>query len=642
MPTAVTERRTRSRRIRRGYSRRLVGDQVCEPRRVARRGRAGGGDPDPLPARPLPARRRRVGFGSTTVNAYLSDFAVLAVVVLAAGRGGAGDGFAPLAARARRSGSPVALFLVWVVRRGRATAGCTRAAYAWQTHGVTAAKFAEYALLAPAVPLLLRRARDLAAAALVARALERVRDRRRDRAVLRRRHLPRRHGRPPAGVVSLVGRLRGALGRGAPRRHRRASRCRARSGPRVSRRSRLASGVLGMIVAGARRLGARARDGARSARRRARAARASSCRGASPRSARVAARRRRRRRRDPRQRPRRVRALPRRIAGQGDRRQPTKVQTYAHRTLLAWIGLEIWKDHPLLGVGWEGSAEPANFEPYLPAAHAPLPGRGAARVPVGGARPALRRAELVGPGARGSRSRRARALGRASSRTAAWLAVRRRLGASPALYGLLVDGAARLALDGAGLRRRHPARRAHLARVRPRGDETRGRVSGRLDPRRTSRAVRGAQAAPRVARARRTSRAARARRRLRRAAVRGAARRAPRTSSASTCPGNPHADLHGSIDAIPVEDASFDVVLCLQVLEHVPDPAAAVRELRRVVRPGGRVLLSTHGVYPFHPNPDDLWRWTQKGSSVCSEQMPNGRPLRCAPVPARRPRSRCS
>jgi len=78
-------------------------------------------------------------------------------------------------------------------------------------------------------------------------------------------------------------------------------------------------------------------------------------------------------------------------------------------------------------------------------------------------------------------------------------------------------------------------------------------------------------------------------------------------------PGNQHADLHGSLEAIPVEDASFDVALCLQVLEHVPDPGAAVRELHRVVRPGGRVLLSTHGVYPFHPNPDDLWRWTHQG-----------------------------
>jgi SAM-dependent methyltransferase len=78
-------------------------------------------------------------------------------------------------------------------------------------------------------------------------------------------------------------------------------------------------------------------------------------------------------------------------------------------------------------------------------------------------------------------------------------------------------------------------------------------------------------------------------------------------------PGNPHADIVGSIETIPVEDASFDLVVCLQVIEHVPDPAAAVRELRRIVRPGGQLLLSTHGVAPFHPNPEDHWRWTATG-----------------------------
>jgi O-antigen ligase len=50
-----------------------------------------------------------------------------------------------------------------------------------------------------------------------------------------------------------------------------------------------------------------------------------------------------------------------------------KVQTYAHRTLLVWIGYRIWRDHPLLGVGWEGSAEPGAFTPYLEAAHARFP-----------------------------------------------------------------------------------------------------------------------------------------------------------------------------------------------------------------------------------------------------------------------------
>jgi SAM-dependent methyltransferase len=76
---------------------------------------------------------------------------------------------------------------------------------------------------------------------------------------------------------------------------------------------------------------------------------------------------------------------------------------------------------------------------------------------------------------------------------------------------------------------------------------------------------------------------------------------------------NPHADLRGSVEALPVEDGAFDVVLCNQVLEHCDDPAQAVAELRRVTAPGGRVLASTHGVMPYHPSPTDYWRWTHAG-----------------------------
>jgi SAM-dependent methyltransferase len=76
---------------------------------------------------------------------------------------------------------------------------------------------------------------------------------------------------------------------------------------------------------------------------------------------------------------------------------------------------------------------------------------------------------------------------------------------------------------------------------------------------------------------------------------------------------NPVADLLGPVEALPVEDASFDVVLCNQVLEHCDHPAQAVRELRRVTAPGGRVLASTHGVQVYHPSPNDLWRWTHTG-----------------------------
>ena len=76
---------------------------------------------------------------------------------------------------------------------------------------------------------------------------------------------------------------------------------------------------------------------------------------------------------------------------------------------------------------------------------------------------------------------------------------------------------------------------------------------------------------------------------------------------------NPVAELRGSVEALPVADASFDLVLCTQVLEHCDDPAQAVRELRRVTAPGGRVLASTHGVQIYHPSPHDYWRWTHTG-----------------------------
>jgi len=76
---------------------------------------------------------------------------------------------------------------------------------------------------------------------------------------------------------------------------------------------------------------------------------------------------------------------------------------------------------------------------------------------------------------------------------------------------------------------------------------------------------------------------------------------------------NPAADLAASAEHLPVADGSFDLVLCTQVLEHVEDPAQVVRELRRVVAPGGRVLASTHGVQVYHPAPLDLWRWTHEG-----------------------------
>lgn len=61
---------------------------------------------------------------------------------------------------------------------------------------------------------------------------------------------------------------------------------------------------------------------------------------------------------------------------------------------------------------------------------------------------------------------------------------------------------------------------------------------------------------------------------------------------------------------------SFDVLLSTQVLEHVPDPAAYLGEALRLLRPGGILLLSTHGTFSDHPCPGDYWRWTRQGLQV--------------------------
>jgi SAM-dependent methyltransferase len=77
---------------------------------------------------------------------------------------------------------------------------------------------------------------------------------------------------------------------------------------------------------------------------------------------------------------------------------------------------------------------------------------------------------------------------------------------------------------------------------------------------------------------------------------------------------NPHADLTlTSESTIPIADGTADLVLSSQVLEHVVDVHRYLDECSRVARPGGLLLLSTHGFWLYHPYPTDLRRWTWWG-----------------------------
>jgi SAM-dependent methyltransferase len=75
----------------------------------------------------------------------------------------------------------------------------------------------------------------------------------------------------------------------------------------------------------------------------------------------------------------------------------------------------------------------------------------------------------------------------------------------------------------------------------------------------------------------------------------------------------------------PVTDPGrFDVVICEQVLEHVPDPFAAASNLRELCAPGGRVIVSTPFLIRIHELPmfdmGDYWRFTPRGLRTLLER----------------------
>jgi SAM-dependent methyltransferase len=64
---------------------------------------------------------------------------------------------------------------------------------------------------------------------------------------------------------------------------------------------------------------------------------------------------------------------------------------------------------------------------------------------------------------------------------------------------------------------------------------------------------------------------------------------------------------------LPLIDGSFDYVVSFQVLEHVPIPHDYLAEANRVLKPCGKLFLTTHGLWPYHPTPGDYHRWTRDG-----------------------------
>jgi SAM-dependent methyltransferase len=83
---------------------------------------------------------------------------------------------------------------------------------------------------------------------------------------------------------------------------------------------------------------------------------------------------------------------------------------------------------------------------------------------------------------------------------------------------------------------------------------------------------------------------------------------------------NPDRNITLSEDSLlPAEINPYDLILSTQVLEHVRNPALYLSECHRALRPGGELVITTHGLFEDHPCPHDFWRWTVEGLSVALE-----------------------
>ena len=62
-------------------------------------------------------------------------------------------------------------------------------------------------------------------------------------------------------------------------------------------------------------------------------------------------------------------------------------------------------------------------------------------------------------------------------------------------------------------------------------------------------------------------------------------------------------DFVSDILEIPVTDKEYDVILCTEVIEHVPDPISAIKEMSRILKPGGTLLITAPLLSGLHQEP---------------------------------------
>jgi SAM-dependent methyltransferase len=76
----------------------------------------------------------------------------------------------------------------------------------------------------------------------------------------------------------------------------------------------------------------------------------------------------------------------------------------------------------------------------------------------------------------------------------------------------------------------------------------------------------------------------------------------------------------GSADCLPFAGASFQGAICTEVLEHLPDPRRCLREIARILAPGGHLYVTAPMLWSLHYEPHDYYRFTGHGLRHLAEE----------------------
>ena len=83
-----------------------------------------------------------------------------------------------------------------------------------------------------------------------------------------------------------------------------------------------------------------------------------------------------------------------------------------------------------------------------------------------------------------------------------------------------------------------------------------------------------------------------------------------------------HPDIVGDITKTDFEDESWDVIVCVQTLEHIPNIFDVSGETSRILKKGGFLIIDSPWMYPYHGEPEfgDYWRLTKDAFRVLFER----------------------